>query len=79
MGGISPKTIINIKNMLHAAFNQAAANGHIQKNITEYIQTPKQLKKEMRVLTDTEFHKLIDTRLPRSATDFLSSWCFTPE
>lgn len=58
-GGISPKTIINIKNMLHAALDQAVANGHIQKNITEHIRTPKQSKKEMRVLTDDEFFILI--------------------
>ncbi len=60
-GGISPKTIINMKNMIHAALKQAEINGIINRNVALLIKPPKNHKVEMRVLTDDEFYKLIET------------------
>lgn len=53
-GGNSAKTILNIKNMIHAALKQACINGMISRNIADLVKTPKQVKKEMRVLTIEE-------------------------
>ena len=60
-GGISPKTITNIKNMIHAALKQAQINGLIGKNVADLVKSPKQSKHEMRVLTDKEFDMLLKT------------------
>lgn len=58
-GGNSAKTVLNIKNMIHAALKQACINGLISRNIAELVKTPKQQKKEMRVLTIEEQTALI--------------------
>jgi integrase len=57
--GISPKTIINMKNMIHAAFKQAEINGLVSRNVATLIKSPKQEKVEMRVLTNKEFFRLL--------------------
>lgn len=53
-GGNSAKTVLNIKNMIHAALKQACINGLVSRNIADLVKTPKQVKKEMRVLTIEE-------------------------
>lgn len=58
-GGNSAKTVLNIKNMIHAALKQACINGLINRNIADLVKTPKQVKKEMRVLTTEEQSALI--------------------
>lgn len=58
-GGNSAKTVLNIKNMIHAALKQACINGLVSRNIAELVKTPKQQKKEMRVLTIEEQTALI--------------------
>jgi integrase len=62
-GGISSKTIINIKNMIHAALKQAQINDLVTKNVALLIKTPKQTKVEMRVLNDEEYSSLLKTAL----------------
>lgn len=59
-GGNSAKTVLNIKNMIHAALKQACINGIISRNIADLVKTPKQSKKEMRVLTIEEQESLIN-------------------
>ena len=71
-GGLNPKYIKNIHNMLHEALEQAVTNGIIPLNAAKATVLPKQTKKEMRVLsaeeqksllsvTSTERHGLIIT------------------
>lgn len=59
-GGNSAKTILNIKNMIHAALNQAYINGIIPRNVADLVKAPKQTKKEMRVLTVDEQNALLN-------------------
>lgn len=58
-GGISSKTIINMKNMIHAALKQAEINGMVSRNVATLIKSPKHEKVEMRVLTNKEFFRLL--------------------
>ena len=53
-GGLNPKYIKNIHNMLHEALEQAVTNGIISLNATKATVLPKQTKKEMRVLSADE-------------------------
>lgn len=57
-GGLSPKTLRNLHNMLHKALNQAVYLDLIQKNPTDFAVLPKRKKKEMRYLTVEEQKKL---------------------
>ena len=58
-GGLSPKTLTNIRNMMHIAFDQALKNGMITVNFVESVRLPKAEKKEMRVLDREEQSRLI--------------------
>ncbi len=58
-GGLSPKTLTNIRNMMHIAFDQALKNGMITVNFVESVRLPKAEKKEMRVLNREEQSRLI--------------------
>ena len=58
-GGNSAKTVLNIRNMIHAALKQAQINGLVNKNAADFVKAPKQQKKEMRVLTVDEQNALI--------------------
>lgn len=58
-GGLSPKTIRNMHNMLHKALDQACKNNLILKNVSEYTILPKRERKEMRVLSSKEQEKLL--------------------
>lgn len=53
-GGLSTKTLRNMKNMMHLALEQAIVNEMLVKNIIKTIKLPKQRKKEMRVLSVKE-------------------------
>lgn len=59
MGGLSPKTIRNLHNMLHQALDQARINGLIFNNPTDGAVIPKQEKREMRVLSVQEESALL--------------------
>ena len=56
---LSPKSLLNIRMMMHNAFKIAYLNDLIPKNYIEYIVLPKVIKKEMRVLTKAEQEKLL--------------------
>lgn len=58
-GGLSAKTIRNLHNMLHQAFEQAKINGMILHNPTDNAVIPKQTKREMRVLSVEEQNRLL--------------------
>lgn len=58
-GGNSAKTVLNIRNMIHAALKQAQINGLVNRNAADFVKAPKQQKKEMRVLTVDEQNALI--------------------
>lgn len=60
-GGLNPKTIKNIHNMLHEALEQALMNGLIIKNFCELVTLPKLIRKEMRVLSPDEQQKALAT------------------
>jgi integrase len=53
-GGLSPKTLLNIRNMLNLLFKQAMSNGLLQKNPVSGVKLPKREMMEMRVLTRVE-------------------------
>ncbi len=57
-GGLSPKTLRNLHNMLHKALNQAVRLDMIPKNPTDFAVLPKHRKKEMRYFTILEQQKL---------------------
>lgn len=57
-GGLSPKTLRNLHNMLHKALNQAVYLDMIQKNPTDFAVLPKSQKKEMRYFTIEEQKRL---------------------
>lgn len=59
-GGLSPKTIKNILNMIHAALEQAVINELLLKNVSNGVRLPKITKKEMRVLSKEEQNLLIE-------------------
>ena len=58
-GGLSAKTLTNMRNMLHLAFAQAVQNGLLPNNPVEGVRLPRAEKKEMRVLDREEQEKLI--------------------
>jgi integrase len=53
-GGLSPKYLKNIRNMLNCALEQAVENELIKKNPLVYVKLPKQKKPDMRFLSATE-------------------------
>ncbi|MCM1228196.1 MAG: site-specific integrase [Clostridium sp.] len=57
-GGLSPKTIKNLHDMLHKALNQAVYLDMISKNPTDFVVLPKKKKVEMRYFTVEEQQKL---------------------
>ena len=65
-GGLSPKTVLNIKRMLHKALEKAVETELITKNYSNYVDTPAVIPPEMCVLTVSEHKRLIGA-LQRSA------------
>lgn len=57
-GGLSPKTIKNMHDMLHRALNKAVHLDMILKNPTDFVALPKRKKSEMRFLTLDEQKQL---------------------
>ena len=57
--GLSPKTLLNMRNMMHLAFTQAVRNKLAFDNPIEGVRIPKLVKTEMRVLTREEQDRLI--------------------
>lgn len=58
-GGLAPKTLTNLRNMMHMAFGQAVKNHLLQENLIEGIRLPKATKTEMRVLSREEQRRLM--------------------
>ena len=58
-GGLSPKTLLSMRNMLHFALAQAMQNRLLPDNPVEGVRIPRTEKKEMRVLDRDEQNKLI--------------------
>jgi integrase len=58
-GGLSPKTIKNMHNMLHEALDQAYINDLIPRNPCKAVILPKIKKKEIRVLSPEEQQLLL--------------------
>ena len=58
-GGLSVKTLRNLRNMLHLSFEQAKRNGLIHINLVESVRLPREQKKEMRVLSKEEQRRLV--------------------
>lgn len=57
-GGLSPKTLRNMRNALNVALKQAVFDGLIPVNPLQGVRLPKDKKKEMRVLTVSEQQSL---------------------
>lgn len=57
-GGLSPKTLRNMRNALNVALKQAVFDGLIQANPVQGVRLPKDKKKAMRVLTVAEQQSL---------------------
>lgn len=58
-GGLSPKTLTNLRNMMHLAFEQAVKNKLLADNMVDGVRLPKAPKQEMRVLTRQEQERLV--------------------
>ena len=58
-GGLAPKTLTNMRNMMHMAFGQAVKNHLLHENLIEGIRLPKAAKAEMRVLSREEQRRLM--------------------
>lgn len=59
-GGLSPKTIRNIHIVLHRALEQAVKNDLIIKNPLYSVSLPKNVKKEIEILSPDEQRKLVE-------------------
>ena len=62
-GGLSPKSLLNIRNMLNLVFKQAVVNHYIPANPLSGIKISRREPKEMRVLSLTEQEALESTVL----------------
>ena len=60
-GGLSPKTIRNLYNMLHKAMKQAVGNKLILSNPADYVVLPKIIKPSVRTIDLHEQKQLIET------------------
>ena len=58
-GGLSTKTLTNLRNMMHLAFGQAVKNKLLAENLVEGVRLPKAEKHEMRVLDREEQTRLV--------------------
>lgn len=58
-GGLSPKTLRNLRNMLHLALEQAVRERILPYNPIDGVRLPRDHKKEMRVLSLPEQNRLI--------------------
>lgn len=58
-GGLAPKTLANMRNMMHLAFSQAVKNKLLQENLVESVRLPKVEKYEMRVMNREEQRRFI--------------------
>lgn len=58
-GGLNPKTIKNMHNVLHDALDQAVKNNILLRNSSEVVNTPRHVKKEIKVLSFEDQQKLM--------------------
>lgn len=59
-GTLSAKTVVNVKNMLHCAIEQAVLNNILVKNYLDAVRLPKRHTEEQRVLSLEEQTSLIE-------------------
>jgi integrase len=59
-GGLSPKTVRHIHCVIHEALEQALKNNLVVRNVSKATTLPRQVKKEMKVLTVDEQCKLLN-------------------
>ena len=59
-GGLNPKTIKNMHNMIHSALEQALKNNLLVRNVSKSVVLPKIIKRDMRVLNPKEQNKLLE-------------------
>lgn len=59
-GGLSPKTLQNMNRMIHKSMEKAIDLELLPKNYAKYVELPKQEEPEMRVLTISEYNKLLE-------------------
>ena len=59
-GGLSPKTLRNMRMMLHIALKKAYELDLVKKNYVEFVKLPVYHQNEMRVLSLSEQRKLIN-------------------
>ena len=64
-GGLSPKTIKNMHDMIHRALNKAVQLEMIPKNPSDFVTLPKQIRRERRFLT-VEEQQLLQAHLSES-------------
>jgi hypothetical protein len=67
-GGLSEKTVLNIRQMLHAALRKALENGFIPANYVEHVRLQKVSIPDMRVLTVEEQHRFVSTLVTNSSS-----------
>lgn len=58
-GGLSPKTLTNMRNLMHLALDQAVKNKLMRDNPVKGVRLPKNVQHEMRVLNREEQERLI--------------------
>lgn len=58
-GGLSSKTLTNMRNLLHLALDQAVKNKLMKENPIEGVRLPKNVQRKMRVLSREEQDRLI--------------------
>lgn len=59
-GGLSPKTLQNMNRMIHKSMEKAIDLELLPKNYAKYVELPKREEPEMRVLTISEYNKLLE-------------------
>lgn len=62
-GGLSPKTIKNLFNMLHKSLKQAAGNKILSGNPIEFVQLPQVKRKQPNILSLDEVKKLLQVSI----------------
>ena len=57
--GLVPKTIKGLHGVMHSALKQALSIGYIRTNPTEFCTLPRVIKKEMKIISDTDIASFI--------------------
>lgn len=60
-GGLSPKTIKHIHQIINSALKQAVKEKYISSNIAEAVKLPKKQEKEMKILSTEDIKRFLET------------------